>query len=85
MINGIMKWNVKNRVKVGLSTANPPQIHCTNLTPMYGIADSIFVITVAAQNLICPQGRTYPIKAAAIVAIIIITPIFQVSMAKYEP
>uniref|UniRef100_A0A0R3R3T6 NADH-ubiquinone oxidoreductase chain 1 n=1 Tax=Brugia timori TaxID=42155 RepID=A0A0R3R3T6_9BILA len=26
-INGKIKWNVKNRVKVALSTANPPQIH----------------------------------------------------------
>jgi len=49
---------------------------------MYGIADIILVITVAAQNLICPQGRTYPINAAAIVAIIIITPTFHVSIAK---
>jgi hypothetical protein len=26
-INGRIKWNVKNRVKVALPTANPPQIH----------------------------------------------------------
>lgn len=25
--NGNKKWKVKNRVKVALSTANPPQIH----------------------------------------------------------
>lgn len=68
-----------------MSTANPPQIHWTSSVPKYGIAESIFVITVAAQNLICPHGSTYPIKAAAIVAIIIITPIFHVSIAKYEP
>ena len=30
---------------------------------MKGIADAKFVITVAPQNDICPQGRTYPIKA----------------------
>lgn len=31
--NGKRKWNVKNRVKVALSTANPPQIHCTKVCP----------------------------------------------------
>ena len=81
-MKGITKWKVKNRVRVGLSTANPPQIHCTRLGPMYGMADIMLVITVAAQNLICPHGRTYPIKAAAIVAIIIMTPMFHVSIAK---
>jgi len=34
---------------------------------MYGMADTKFVITVAPQNLICPQGSTYPINAVAIV------------------
>jgi hypothetical protein len=43
------------------------------------MADKIFVITVAAQNLIWPQTNTYPIKAAAIVKTKIITPMFQTS------
>jgi hypothetical protein len=51
---------------------------------MYGIAENKFVITVAPQNLICPQGRTYPINAVAIVKINRITPIFQVSANSYE-
>jgi hypothetical protein len=38
------------------------------------------VITVAPQNLIWPHGRTYPIKAVAILTIKITTPIFQVSV-----
>jgi len=27
IINGKRKWNAKNRTRVALSTANPPQIH----------------------------------------------------------
>ena len=48
----------KNRVSVGLSTENPPHAHSTSVWPMYGIAENRFVITVAPQNDICPQGRT---------------------------
>lgn len=84
IINGITKWNPKNRFKVALSTANPPHTHSTKYLPKYGIADKILVITVAAQNLIWPQTRTYPIKAAAIVKIKIITPMFQTSINKKE-
>jgi len=32
------------------------------------------VITVAPQNLICPQGRTYPRKAVAMVSKRIVQP-----------
>lgn len=56
--NGSRKWNAKNRVSVALSTENPPQIHWTNMSPMYGTADRRFVITVAPQKDICPHGRT---------------------------
>jgi hypothetical protein len=56
--NGVTKWNVKNRVRVGPATENPPQIHCTNVFPMYGTADSRFVMTVAPQKDICPHGNT---------------------------
>jgi len=31
--NGIRKWKAKNRVKVGLSTAKPPQSHVTSELP----------------------------------------------------
>lgn len=58
IIKGIIKCNLKNRDKVALSTANPPQIQFTNIVPMYGNADNKFVITVAPQNDICPQGNT---------------------------
>jgi hypothetical protein len=67
--NGRTKCRAKNRFSVGLSTANPPQIHSTNIVPTYGMAENRFVITVAPQNLICPHGRTYPMNAVAIVAI----------------
>lgn len=58
MINGRMKWNAKNRVRVALSTEKPPQIHSTRVVPMYGMADKRFVITVAPQKDICPHGST---------------------------
>ena len=34
MMNGRIKWKVKKRVSVALSTANPPQIHSTKVLPM---------------------------------------------------
>jgi hypothetical protein len=43
------------------------------------MAENKLVITVAPQNLIWPQGSTYPINAVAIVRIKISTPIFHVS------
>jgi len=51
---------------------------------MYGIAEKILVITVAPQNLICPHGRTQPIKAEAMEMIKIVTPMFQVSFRVKE-
>lgn len=53
-----MKWRAKNRVSVGSLIANPPHSQVVSDTPKYGIAVSRFVITVAAQNDICPHGRT---------------------------
>ena len=84
-MNGRTKWIAKNRFKVALSTANPPHSHSTSVFPMYGIAENRLVITVAPQNLICPQGSTYPMKAVAIVKINNTTPMFQVSIKLYEP
>ena len=76
--NGKIKCSEKNRVKVGTFTENPPQIHSTMVFPQNGIADIKFVITVAAQNDICPHGRTYPINAVAIKINKIIIPTFHV-------
>lgn len=56
--NGRRKWKVKNRVSVTEVTAKPPQIHSTRAFPQIGRAEKKLVITVAAQKLICPQGRT---------------------------
>lgn len=53
-----MKWKVKNRVRVTLVTAKPPQTHSTRSLPHRGMAEKKFVITVAAQKLIWPHGRT---------------------------
>lgn len=58
MINGRIKWKAKNRVRVALSTENPPQIHSTKSVPTYGMAESRLVITVAPQKDICPHGST---------------------------
>jgi hypothetical protein len=58
MIKGRRKWMVKNRVRVALSIANPPQIHWTVAVPIYGIAERRLVMTVAPQNDICPHGST---------------------------
>lgn len=64
---GTMKCREKNRFRVGCDTEKFPHIHSTNVLPIIGIAEKIFVITVAPQNDICPQGSTYPRNAAAIV------------------
>lgn len=58
MMNGRIKWKAKNRVRVALSTENPPQIHSTRFVPIYGIAERRLVMTVAPQNDICPHGKT---------------------------
>lgn len=64
---------------MALSTENPPQIHSTRVVPIYGMAESRFVITVAPQNDICPHGRTYPMNAVAITVNSKMTPMFHVS------
>ena len=58
MMNGRIKWKAKIRVRVALSTENPPQIHSTRFVPIYGIAERRLVMTVAPQNDICPHGKT---------------------------
>jgi hypothetical protein len=47
---GKIKCRLKNRVRVALSTANPPHIQYTISFPIYGIAENKLVITVAPQN-----------------------------------
>lgn len=80
MIKGKRKWKAKNRVRVALSTEKPPQIHSTRVLPTYGTADKRFVITVAPQKDIWPQGRTYPTKAVIMTRSSRITPMFHVSL-----
>lgn len=41
------------------------------------MADTKLVITVTAQKDICPQGKTYPIKAVIIIKKNKTTPTFQ--------
>ena len=78
-MNGRRKCNEKNRVRVGYPTEKPPHSHSTIILPQIGMADRRFVITVAAQNDICPHGRTYPKKAAPMVSRRIVIPDIQVA------
>jgi hypothetical protein len=71
---GRMKCSEKNRFRVGCDTEKFPHIHSTNIFPIIGIAEKMFVITVAPQKDICPHGNTYPRNAAAIVITINIVP-----------
>jgi hypothetical protein len=59
---------------VALSTEKPPHNKVTIFVPTTGKALNKFVITVAPQKLICPQGSTYPINAVAIINSKITTP-----------
>jgi len=75
---GAKKCKEKNRPKVGWETEKFPHSHCTSVVPKYGMAEKIFVITVAPQNDICPHGRTYPKNATAIDVSKIRAPVFHV-------
>lgn len=77
-IRGVTKCKEKNRFNVGCETENPPHIHITLLLPMYGMAEKMFVITVAPQKDICPQGRTYPRNAEAMNTTKIVRPLIHV-------
>jgi len=55
----------------------PPQIQTTNGSPIKGIDVKMLVITVAAQNDICPQGKTYPRKAVPAIKIKIKLPLIH--------
>jgi hypothetical protein len=55
---GVRKCNVKNKLKVALFTLKPPHSHKTKDGPKKGSVLTRFVITVAPQKDICPQGRT---------------------------
>jgi hypothetical protein len=61
--NGIVKWRVKNRFKVGDEMANPPQIVIMIFSPTTGMVVIRLVMTVAAQKDIWPHGKIYPRKA----------------------
>ena len=82
---GNTKCNTKKRVRVAFSTANPPHSHVTKLGPTYGNAEKRLVMTVAPQNLIWPQGNTYPINAAAITISNKDTPLIHVLINMYLP
>lgn len=85
MANGRMKWMAKNRVRVGSLIEKPPHNHVVKIVPIYGTAVSRLVITVAAQNDICPHGSTYPKKAVAIRVISRTVPDSHTFLLRYEP
>lgn len=66
-------------------TEKSPQTHWTKSWPTAGIADNNLVITVAAQNLICPQTRTYPKNAVTITRRKITIPMSHVIVIQYDP
>jgi len=73
-MKGSRKCKEKNRFNVAFPTENPPHNQLTIVLPKYGIADTKFVMTVAPQKDICPQGSTYPRNAVPIKANKISTP-----------
>ena len=75
--NGIRKCMVKNLLNVASPTMNPPHSHLPIGCPTTKITLTKFVITVAAQKLICPQGNTYPTKAVRKVKRNTTTPVSQ--------
>lgn len=83
-IKGKMKCKDKNRDNVALLMEKPPQIQITIEMPIFGIAEIKFVITVAPQKDIWPQGRTYPINAVIINKKRIIIPENQVNIFVYR-
>lgn len=48
------------------------------MVPKQGVAERRLVITVAAQKDICPQTKTYPMKAAPITSNMIKIPVAHV-------
>jgi len=58
IMKGKIKWKLKNLFNVKVLTANPPHNQRTIYSPKKGTAENKFVITVAAQKLIWPQGNT---------------------------
>ena len=72
-----MKCMVKNLLNVASPTMNPPHSHLPIGCPTTKITLTKFVITVAAQKLICPQGNTYPTKAVRKVKRNTTTPVSQ--------
>jgi len=84
IIKSNRKCSTKNRFKVGPDMVNPPHSHSTRNSPRKGIAENMFVITVAAQKLICPHGSTYPIKAVTILIMKIVTPVFHTFFRWYD-
>ena len=82
---GIRKCIVKNLLKVGSPRVNPPHSHSPTGCPRRKIRVTKFVITVAAQKLICPQGNTYPRKAVRKVKRNTRTPVSQTLSLRTEP
>ena len=83
-IKGIIKCKLKKRFNVGFDTEKPPQRNSTIFWPIKGNAENKLIITVAPQKLICPQGNTYPKKAAAIINIKMIIPDIHKKILLYK-
>jgi len=75
--NGKKKCKLKNLFNVASFIEKPPHSHNKISLPIIGIAEIKLVITVAAQKLICPQGKTYPKNAVIIIIKKIKTPVLH--------
>jgi len=59
MINGRIKWKVKNCVRFTLSTEKSSQVHLMRLVLIFGIAERRLVITVALQIFVLQYDIAY--------------------------
>ena len=78
---GIKKCILKKNFSVTDLIMKPLRRYSKKRFPNTGRAETRFVITVAPHRDICPQGRTYPRKASAMVSKKIVTPTFHVIFA----
>ena len=75
-----IKCKEKKNFKVNIPTVKPPHNQIIKKFPKIGITETNFVITVAAQNDIWPQGKVYPKNAIIINKIKIEIPEIHVSI-----
>ena len=66
-MKGKQKCKLQNLCNDASVIEKPPHNKQIKSGPIKGNPANKFVITIAAQKLICPHGNTYPKKAVAII------------------